>query len=127
MKKSIWLILLTTILITIALLSCDKRNITEPRLAGDDDITGRYYLFPDQDSVLFMISVPREIFVYACVIDNSGRLVKSVYNQNLQAGNWSFIWNFTDNAGQMVDEGFYAFYHRQGNYYENTEWFEYKK
>ena len=43
------------------------------------------------------------------IYDISGREVKSLVSEFLNAGNHSFRWNGTDNFGQLVSSGVYIY------------------
>ncbi len=124
MKKAISALILTAFLLSIAVISCDKRNITEPRLAHDGDIY--YYWYPEGDTIAFALDIPVSSYVYACVINNSGGLVRSVYDEYMEPGIYGFHWDLRDNSGQLVDEGYYAFYFR-ADFYEDIAWVKYEK
>jgi hypothetical protein len=126
MTKSIWLLCLAALFISITTFSCDKRNITEPRLCNEDDISGSVSWYSQEDTISFLLAMPEPGHVFACIISNSDELVRSVFNQNIEAGTHSFQWDMKNNSGKLVDEGYYAFC-ITSDFYRDIAWFEVKR
>jgi hypothetical protein len=124
MKKINPVLFIALFLLSIILFSCDKRNITEPRLAHDGDIS--YYWYPGGDTIAFALDIPMPHYVYACIISNCGELVRSVYDEPMGAGTHMYLWDLKDNNGRMLDEGYYAFYFK-ADFYEDIAWVKYEK
>jgi hypothetical protein len=67
------------------------------------------HVFPNPAKSLSVIrySIPVKANVSLQLFDISGRLVKTLTNQEKNVGNYSFIWNGTDDNDQKVSEGVY--------------------
>ncbi len=52
------------------------------------------------------------------IYDVSGRLVATLINENRPAGEYSVVWNGTDDSGKKVSSGIYIYRLKSGDFYE---------
>lgn len=52
------------------------------------------------------------------IYDVQGKLVKTLINENRQAGEYSVVWNGTDDNGKKVSSGIYIYRLKSGDFYE---------
>ena len=54
-------------------------------------------------------SLPKESIISVYICDVKGFKVKSLVNKNMNAGNHSFVWDSTNDRGDIVSTGIYFF------------------
>jgi hypothetical protein len=124
--KVIYSLISAAFLIFIAS-SCDKRNITEPRLYSGQELKDVDSLWADSThtALRFDYALPHSAHVNATVLASSGREVRTFTGTVEEAGLHTILWDLTNDNGNRVDNGIYAFSLRAGD--ENRMiWFELK-
>jgi|WetSurMetagenome_2_1015567.scaffolds.fasta_scaffold378053_2 hypothetical protein len=90
-------------------LSCDDRNIVEPRFSSDNDTEPIFNHEQYQDSIVFGVDVWESTYVDAIIINDSGEIIKDIYHQNLPPGSYRYAWKYIDNNGNTVENGNYCY------------------
>jgi hypothetical protein len=53
------------------------------------------------------IAVPSDALINIYIINDNYEIVKTLINENLSAGNHSFLWSSVNDEGSIVEDGFY--------------------
>jgi len=67
------------------------------------------YPNPFNPSTTIMFSVPRSVRAHIGIYSVSGQLVRTLLNDDLQAGRYTSVWNGRDDAGMQVASGRYLY------------------
>ncbi len=79
------------------------------------------YPNPFNPSTEISFALPAQSEVELVVFDMLGRQVKTLVNEELQAGYHSVVWNGTDNSGQAVSSGIYFYSVKAGEFNQNRK------
>ena len=79
------------------------------------------YPNPVVHSTTILFSVPQSANVSIQIFDLSGRLLTTLANQRMQAGNHQVTWNVNDGNGNAVSSGIYLLRLTAGNYSETKK------
>ena len=76
---------------------------------------------PVSNSTTILFSIPQSRNVSIQVFDLSGRLITTLANQKMQAGNHQLTWNANDENGNAVSSGIYLLRLNTGSYSETKK------
>ena len=79
------------------------------------------YPNPFSDSTNISFSIPQSQKVFIQVFDGAGRLIKTIANEQMQAGTHQLTWNAADENGTAVAKGMYYLKFNAGSYAETKK------
>ena len=98
----------------LTILSCDDRNIVEPRFYDAD-------LVAEFDGQVLRFGLPFECNVYLFLIGSAGEVVKVFYDGDLMAaGGYQVDFDWRDDNGHKLPDGVYCLLLLAGDYRKMT-------
>ncbi len=103
-----------------ALLQANPTAISAPEIHPNEFHLAQNYPNPFNPATNIGFAMSQSGLVELMVFDITGRKVKTLVNESLQAGNYNVVWDGKNNAGQHVASGPYFYRIRIGNQFEKV-------
>ena len=88
---------------------------------GSETLPGHYALFqnypnPFNPETQISYQIPEDNFVSLIIFNSLGQEIRTLINEDQQAGNFSVLWDGRDSVGELVGSGFYFYVLKAGDF-----------